>query len=181
MSKSLYQTNVESRAPLTTDVGVVGNWWIDTSASPVDLYLCTDTTGGVYTWTKQGSGSSGKYQHNVTCKIGNNNANKIYFSFINDVSTPYTTSSGLRTAIKDAGFNDNTHAISCTGIYRNLSNSNQTLETPESLYVGTGNNSFLICSTLTTIITDGVLTFTTGNTEIQGINLGDVYDKVVAL
>lgn len=59
MSKSLYQTNVESRAPLTTDVGVVGNWWVDTSASPADLYLCTGATGGVYTWTKQGGGSGG--------------------------------------------------------------------------------------------------------------------------
>ena len=49
MSKSLYQTNVESRAPTSSDAGVIGNWWIDTSVTPADLYLYTASN----TWTKQ--------------------------------------------------------------------------------------------------------------------------------
>lgn len=85
MSKSLYQTNVESRAPLTTDTGVVGNWWVDTSASPADLYLCTGTTGGVYTWTKQGGGSGGGVQQDTSA---------------NTVAKLYTALEALRTAGK---------------------------------------------------------------------------------
>lgn len=49
MSKRLYLTNVESRAPTSSDTGFVGNWWIDTSTTPATLYLYTASN----TWTKQ--------------------------------------------------------------------------------------------------------------------------------
>ena len=57
MSKSLYQTQIENRAPTSSDTAVIGNWWIDTSASPNALYLYKASG-----WELQGASSGGVQQ-----------------------------------------------------------------------------------------------------------------------
>ena len=44
----------ETRAPATTDEGVVGQMWVNKTAQTA--YVCTNTDAGVYTWTTSPSG-----------------------------------------------------------------------------------------------------------------------------
>lgn len=63
MSKSLYTTIIETTAPTTSTVGMVGQLYLDTSTKT--LYQCVevDTTTPSYTW--KAVGGSRKYLHNI--------------------------------------------------------------------------------------------------------------------
>lgn len=100
MSKSLYNTIIESSAPTTSTEGVVGNFYIDTSASPADLYLCTNvdstTTPTTYEWTKQGGNSgvqtiTGTTSLFLDLKTLIQNGNNIVGVTLNLSSNPQTT------------------------------------------------------------------------------------------
>lgn len=70
MTESLYTTKIDSSAPTTSTTGVVGQFYIDTSATPSALYLCTsvDTTvtPNTYEWTLQGGSSGGGVQQDTS-------------------------------------------------------------------------------------------------------------------
>ena len=95
MSKSLYTTIKENVAPTSTTEGVAGQFYIDQSTTPADLYLCTkvETVGGVkvYTWTKQGGGSGESiYDANGNAYINSTNDGlKVYSA--KDSSNNYGT------------------------------------------------------------------------------------------
>lgn len=113
MAKNIYPTSIETTAPTSETAGVIGQWYLDTTANKLYQYR---SSGWEEVAAGGGSGGSPMYQHNITWIVGGQ-AQKLSFSFINDVATPYTSSKPVGALLREMGFTDYQHMLVASGIY----------------------------------------------------------------
>lgn len=187
MTESLYTTIIDSSAPTTSTVGIVGQWYIDTSTTPASLYLCTkviedtSTTPSTFTyeWTAQGGSNTAMYAHTISVSAGGGLSSAVLTSyFINNVSTAYTSTATLASWLYNNGYNTSFKYVLATG-----GNSWVTGYEYLGLYSSDGTSLRVAIKVVRSIEIDGqkVITNISNNFTFNDISSNTITDNVVVL